>query len=352
MAQALLLVGGKGTRLHPLTLTRPKPMVHAAGVPIMEHLLGRARDAGITRLVLATSYLPEAFQSYFGDGSRFGLQLRYVTERTPLGTGGAIRNAARELTCGQDEPVVVFNGDILSGLDIGVLLERHRASRAAVTLHLTRVPDPRAFGLVPTDPDGRVLEFLEKPSTPEEIVTDQINAGCYVFRRSVIDAIPSDREVSVEREVFPGLLAAGELLHGMVDDSYWLDLGTPQAFVRGSADLVRGLAPSPVLSGVPGESLVLPGALVADSAVLTGGTTIGRGAVIEEGARIHRSVVLDHAHVGARAVVRDSIIGEYATVLPDVELAGAVIADRGSSSSDSSDNSDSSDRQVLSTVGA
>ena len=165
---------------------------------------------------------------------------------------------------------MVFNGDVLAGVDIAGLVAAHRAADADVTLYLTRVEDPRAFGLVPTDADGRVTAFLEKPTTPEEIVTDQINAGCYIFRRSVIDSIPFGRKVSVERETFPGLLASGATVLGVVDDSYWLDLGTPLAFVRGSADLVLGKIDSPALPGPVGESLVLPGAEVAADAVLSG----------------------------------------------------------------------------------
>ncbi|MEY9843341.1 sugar phosphate nucleotidyltransferase [Streptacidiphilus sp. MAP5-3] len=329
MTQALLLVGGKGTRLHPLTLTRPKPMVPAGGVPIMEHLVRRAAEAGVTRLVLATSYLPDAFRAHFGDGSAYGIELSYITEETPLGTGGAIRNAAELLTSGPDEPVLVFNGDILSGLDIADLVRRHRDARADVTLHLTRVADPRAFGLVPTDEDSWVLDFREKPTTPEEIVTDQINAGCYVFTRSVIDRIPAGREVSVEREVFPGLLADGGRVLGVVDTSYWLDLGTPQAFVKGSTDLVRGLVPSPALPGAPGEALVLDDAEVADGATLSGGTTIGRKAIVREDARVHGSVVMDGVVIGAGADVESCVLGENATVADGAVLRGAVIADGG-----------------------
>ncbi|MBF9068276.1 mannose-1-phosphate guanylyltransferase [Streptacidiphilus fuscans] len=327
MTQALLLVGGKGTRLHPLTLTRPKPMVPAGGVPIMEHLVRRAAEAGVTRLVLATSYLPDAFRAHFGDGSAYGIELCYITEETPLGTGGAIRNAAEMLTSGPDEPVLVFNGDILSGLDIADLVRRHRDAKADVTLHLTRVADPRAFGLVPTDEDNWVLDFREKPTTPEEIVTDQINAGCYVFTRSVIDRIPAGREVSVEREVFPGLLADGGRVLGVVDTSYWLDLGTPQAFVKGSTDLVRGLVPSPALPGPRGEALVLDDAEVADSATLSGGTTIGRKAVVREDTRVHGSVVMDGVVIGAGADIESCVLGENATVADGVVLRDAVIAD-------------------------
>ncbi|MEU1371334.1 NDP-sugar synthase [Streptomyces sp. NPDC005803] len=325
--EAILLVGGKGTRLRPLTVHTPKPMVPAAGVPFLTHQLARARAAGVEHIVLATSYLAEVFEPHFGDGSSLGLHIEYVTEREPLGTGGAIRNVAERLTSGPDEPVLIFNGDILTGLDIRALVTSHADSGADVSLHLTRVEDPRAFGLVPTDGTGRVTAFLEKPQTPEEIVTDQINAGAYIFRRSVIDTIPAGRPVSVERETFPGLLADGAHLQGMVDSTYWLDLGTPQAFIRGSADLVLGRAPSPAVPGRCGDRLVLPTASVAPDAKLTGGTVIGADAVIGAGARIEGSAVLAGAIVEPGAVITDSLVGAGARIGSRTVLAGAVVGD-------------------------
>ncbi|MFE3143537.1 sugar phosphate nucleotidyltransferase [Streptomyces scopuliridis] len=327
VTEAILLVGGKGTRLRPLTARTPKPMVPAAGVPFLTHQLARARAAGVEHIVLATSYLAEVFEPYFGDGSSLGLSLEYVTERDPLGTGGAIRNVASRLDSGPDDPVLIFNGDILTGLDIRALVRTHASSGADVSLHLTRVEDPRAFGLVPTDADGRVTAFLEKPQTPEEIVTDQINAGAYVFRRSVIDSIPEGRPVSVERETFPDLLAAGAHLQGMVDSTYWLDLGTPQAFVRGSADLVLGRAPSPAVPGQCGERLILPTATVAPDAKLTGGTVIGPSALIGEGARIAGSAILDGAVVEPGAVITNSLIGTGARVGARAVLSDTVVGD-------------------------
>lgn len=327
MTEAILLVGGKGTRLRPLTVHTPKPMVPAAGVPFLTHQLARARAAGVDHIVLATSYLAEVFEPYFGDGSALGLHIEYVTETEPLGTGGAIRNVASRLRSGPDEPVLIFNGDILTGLDIRALVAAHEESGADVSLHLTKVDDPRAYGLVPTDATGRVQAFLEKPQTPEEIVTDQINAGAYVFRRSVIDTIPAGRPVSVERETFPDLLASGAHLQGMVDSTYWLDLGTPQAFVRGSADLVLGRAPSPAIPGRCGDRLVLPTATVAPDAKLTGGTVVGEHAVIGEGARVDGSTVLAGAVIEPNAVVTDSLIGAGARVGARTVLAGAVIGD-------------------------
>ncbi|MET8577042.1 NDP-sugar synthase [Streptomyces sp. NPDC005012] len=327
MTEAILLVGGKGTRLRPVTVNTPKPMVRAAGVPFLQHQLARAAAAGVDHVVLATSYLAEVFEPYFGDGSSLGLHLEYVTEQEPLGTGGAIRNAASRLRSGPEEPVLVFNGDILTGLDIRALVRTHATSGADVSLHLTRVTDPRAYGLVPTDPTGRVTAFLEKPQTPEEIVTDQINAGCYVFRRSVVDTIPAGRPVSVERETFPDLLAAGAHLQGMVDSTYWLDLGTPEAFVRGSADLVLGRAPSPAVPGRCGDRLVLPSAVVAPDAKLTGGTVVGEGALVAGGARISGSTILPGAIVQPGAVITDSLVGARAHIGERTVLTGAVVGD-------------------------
>ncbi|WP_330294488.1 NDP-sugar synthase [Streptomyces sp. NBC_00503] len=327
MTEAILLVGGKGTRLRPLTTHTPKPLLRVAGVPFLTHQLARAAEAGVTRLVLATSYLAELFEAEYGDGSTLGLELVYATEPVPLGTGGAIRNAASLLTCGPDDPVFVFNGDILSGVDLTALREAHTRAGAAVTLHLTRVLDPRAFGLVPTDGDGRVQAFKEKPQTKAEIVTDQINAGCYVFTRSVINSIPVGREVSVERETFPGLLDSGALVRGFVDGSYWLDLGTPQAYVRGSADLVRGLVSSPALPGPVGEAIVLPGATVHPQAVLTGGTVVCEGAVVEAGAIVDGSIVLPAARIAERARVSGSVVGANAAVGAGTTLQSTVIGD-------------------------
>ncbi|AQT72782.1 MULTISPECIES: sugar phosphate nucleotidyltransferase [Streptomyces] len=327
MTEAILLVGGQGTRLRPVTVNTPKPMVPTAGVPFLAHQIARAAAAGVTHIVMATCYLAEVFEPYFGDGSDFGLSLEYVVEDEPLGTGGAIRNAGQRLTGGPDSSVLVFNGDILTGLDIRGLVEAHEAADADVSLHLVRVEDPRAFGLVPTDPDGRVLAFTEKPQTPEEIITDQINAGCYVFRRSVIDSIPAGRPVSVERETFPGLLASGATLHGVTENTYWMDLGKPESIIQASADLVRGVVPSPAVPGRRGESLVLPGAQVAAGAKLSGGTVVGAGARIEAGAVVQGSIVLDDAVIGRDAQVNASLIGARARVGARTVLDGTVVGD-------------------------
>lgn len=324
VAEAIVLVGGQGSRLRPLTLTTPKPMLPCAGVPFLTHELLRLAEVGIKHVVLATSYRSEVFADHYGDGGELGLAIDYVTESEPLGTGGGIRNVADRLTGAPGDPVVVLNGDVLSGHDLTAQLEQHRATGAAVSLHLVGVPDPRAFGCVPTDDDGRVTAFLEKAPEP---VTNQINAGCYIFRREVIDAIPGGRPVSVERDTFPGLLAAGARVQGYREDAYWLDVGTPSAFVRGSADLVRGVLASPAVTA-PGEALVAADALVAEDAVLSGGTVVGPGCVIGSGAVVTGSVLFDDVWVAAGAQVSDSVLGTGARVGERTEVRNAVLGDR------------------------
>jgi mannose-1-phosphate guanylyltransferase len=212
---------------------------------------------------------------------------------------------------------------VLSGVDLGGLLAFHHEQQADVTMHLVRVGDPRAFGCVPTE-NGRVTAFLEKTQDPP---TDQINAGCYVFNRSIIDRIPRGREVSVEREVFPALLSDGVRVCGYVDSSYWRDMGTPEDFVRGSADLVRGIAPSPALGGHRGEQLVHDGAAVSPGAVLIGGTVVGRGAEIGPGARLDGAVIFDGVKVEAGSVIERSIIGFGARIGPRALIRDGVIGD-------------------------
>jgi mannose-1-phosphate guanylyltransferase len=319
---AVVLVGGRGTRLRPLTLSAPKPMLPTAGVPFLEHLLSRIRAIGITHVVFGTSYMADVFADHFGDGSAMGMELEYLVEPEPLDTAGGIRNVAPAL---REPDVLVFNSDILSGVDLNDVLDTHRSSAADATLHLVKVDDPRRFGCVPTDEEGRVTAFLEKTDNPP---TDQINAGCYVFRREVIEAIPTGRRVSVERETFPGLLASGARLQGHVDTSYWLDVGTPEAFVRGSADLVLGTAPTTALPGPTGTSLVLPGADVHPDAVLTGGTTVGAGCVVGAGARIDGAVLFDGAVVGEHALVERSVLGAGVRIGAGAVISDTVVGDR------------------------
>jgi len=334
--EGIVLVGGQGTRLRPLTLTTPKPMLPVAGVPFLTHQLLRLREAGVEHVVLATSYRAEVFEAHFGDGTSLGLRLDYVTETEPLGTGGGIRNAAVALDGAPDDPVVVLNGDVLSGHDIARQVAAHRSVDADVTLHLVEVDDARAFGCVPTEPDGRVVAFHEKMPNP---VSNQINAGCYVMRRAVIDDIPAGRVVSVERDTFPALLAAGANVHGHVASAYWLDVGTPQAIVQASADIVTGLAASPAVTTtgavlaapdaaydgahVSGGSALGPGAVVQPGASVSA-SIIGAGAVIEEGARVIRSAIGARVRVGSRTTIVDGVVADGAEIGAENELIAGV----------------------------
>ncbi|MCS4489494.1 NDP-sugar synthase [Corynebacterium sp. ES2794-CONJ1] len=318
---AVVLVGGKGTRLRPLTTHTPKPMLPTAGVPFLAHLLARIKAAGITHVILGTSFKAEVFQEYFGTGEEFGLEIEYVFEETPLGTGGGIRNVYEKL---RHDNVIVFNGDVLGGTNLEAILEAHRAKDADLTMHLVRVSDPRAFGCVPTDSAGRVLKFLEKTEDPP---TDQINAGCYVFKKEIIEQIPPNRVVSVERDTFPLLLEQGRKFYGFVDTAYWRDMGTPDDFVRGSSDLVRGIAYSPLLAGKNGESLVDPSALVREGTLLLGGTVIGRGTEVGAGCRLDDVVVFDGVTIEPGAIIEDSIISHGAHIGANARIKGCVIGE-------------------------
>ena len=291
MTVGILLVGGFGTRLKPLTNEAPKPMLPVAGLPVTEHQILAAKKAGIHTLVLATSYLAEVFTPYFGDGAKWGMKILYAVEKEPLGTGGAIRNAAQLLS--RDEPIVVFNGDVLSRHSIADQIAFHLAKKADVTLHLIDVEDARAFGCVPTDADGRVTAFLEKMENP---VSRSINAGCYIFSPEVIDEIPLGNVVSIERETFPKLVADGRAVFGFKDQSYWLDVGNPAALFKGSRDLING------------QYQAMPGTTIAPDAIITGGTSIGSGCSIDAGARIHDCIIGDNVTIGAGAELSESFI--------------------------------------------
>lgn len=318
---AVVLVGGQGTRLRPLTVSTPKPMLPTAGYPFLAHLLARIKAAGIEHVVMGTSYKAEVFEEYFGDGSELGLEIEYVVEEEALGTGGAIRNVESHL---HFDTAMIFNGDVLSGADLGGILQTHADNEADVTLHLVRVPDPSQFGSVPTADDGRVEAFLEKTEAPP---TDQINAGCYVFERDVIRSIPQGRAVSVERETFPGLLKSGARVYGHVDTTYWRDMGRPSDFVQGSSDLVRGIAPSPLLEGRTGESLIDESAGIAGGAILVGGTSVGRGSTIGAGCRLDDCVVFDGVTIEPGAMIRDSIIASGTTIGANARIQDCVIGD-------------------------
>ncbi len=310
---AILLVGGRGTRLQPLTNNTPKPMLQVAGVPFTEHQILKARDAGISEIVLATSFKAELFEPYFGDGADFGISIKYAVEEVALGTGGAISNAAQVLSSANESngraPIAIFNGDVLSGHDLNAQFEFHEAKGADVTLYLTKVEDARAYGAVELDDFGKVSAFNEKMENPP---TNTINAGCYIFNRDVINTIPFGKVISVERETFPKLLNDGAKVFGFIDTSYWLDIGTPAALLKASRDLVfeKKL-----------EFLALEGSKISPSAKVNGGSVIGRAAQIGDAAQISGSVIGDGAKVGAGANLLNCFVAE------GFEVPGQVIAE-------------------------
>lgn len=319
--KAILLVGGKGTRLMPLTTSTPKPMIKVAGCPVTEHQIVKARDAGITEIVLATSYLADVFHPYFGDGSRFGLKIIYAVEEQPLGTGGAIANAAAHLDLHADESIFIFNGDVISAHDLRHQAELHNDAGADVTLHLVEVEDARAYGCVPTDSHGRVLQFLEKMDNP---IANTINAGCYIFNKSVIDQIPHGDVVSVERDTFPKLLNQDRRIHSVIDSRYWIDMGTPASMIKVSRDLIENPSLSKATPRSSASSLIAPDATIAPSAEITSGTYIESGVRIDDGARVSGSIIASGATVESGAVIVDSYIAPGSRVVSGSLLRGEI----------------------------
>lgn len=312
MAIGILLVGGMGTRLKPLTNQTPKPMLPVGGLPVTEHQLLAAKKAGINTVILATSYLSEIFTPYFGDGSKWGMKLLYAVEEEPLGTGGAIRNAAALVDFADStEEFVIFNGDVLSGHDIAAQIAFHRAKKSEATLHLIEVTDARAFGCVPTDSNGRVLDFLEKMENP---VTNAINAGCYIFNASAIAEIPAGKVVSIERETFPQLVKSGRPVFGYNEQSYWLDIGTPAALFKGSRDIVG----TGFLAG--------SGSKIGEGSLLTGGTSVGQGVAIGANCTITNSIIGDGVHIGENCTIADSFILHNSQVAPNSQIIGKYIS--------------------------
>ena len=316
--QAVILVGGFGTRLRPLTRDIPKQMLPVVDRPIIEHVVAHLAGHGVTRVVLSLGFRPEAFAYAYPDGTCAGLPLHYAVEPEPLDTAGAVRFAALEAGMGADDDTfLVLNGDVLTDLDIGAMVASHRAAGAEATLALTEVDDPSRYGVVPTDAEGRVLGFVEKPDA-ESAPSRWINAGTYVLEPSILDRIPDGRPVSIEREVFPAMAAEG-CLHAMRSDAYWIDTGTPEAYIRAQLDLVDGTRGD--LPAVHPSATVDPSAEVQRSIVMAGAT-------VGPGAHLLNSIVMDGGRVGAGAVVVDSVVGPGAHVgegasLTDLTVIGA-----------------------------
>ncbi len=292
--RGVVLVGGQGTRLRPLTYATPKQMLPVANRPMIEWVLGHLREHGVGDVVLSLGYKPDAFLAAYPSGVCAGVTLGYAVEDSPLDTAGAIRFAA--VSADIDGTFVVVNGDVLTGLDVSALMKFHAERGAEATIALTPVQDPSAFGVVPTDEQGRVQAFIEKPPR-DQAPTNLINAGTYVLEPSVLERIPGDRPVSIERETFPALVADGRLF-AMASDADWVDAGTVATYLLAN---LRHAPPSYSGDGVN------PSAVVRRS-VLGSAVTVGPDAVIE------RSVLMDGCTVGSGAVVRDSVVGPLATV--------------------------------------
>ncbi len=326
--KAVVLVGGFGTRLRPLTETVKKELLPLVDRPILDHVLDHLARHGVHEVVLSSPYLEEAFHPFI-EARRGDPTITWITEAAPLGTGGAIVNALGAL--GSD-PFFALNGDILTDLDLTGMLASHREREAVVTISLHHVEDARAFGLVSTDERGRVVEFLEKPLDP---LPGDVNAGTYVLEPAVLHPLSADRELSIEREIFPSVIASGGAVFGYLADAYWLDLGTPEKYLQAHFDLLDGKvhgityeAPwiAPTASLDPGARLgrwvaVGPEARIAPDAVVED-SVVHPGAAVGEGARVLRTIVGPGAHVGAGSTVEDCVLGAGARVPDGLVLSG------------------------------
>jgi mannose-1-phosphate guanylyltransferase len=318
--QAIVLVGGEGTRLRPLTESVPKPALTLVDRPFLAYMIEWLAGYGVTDVVLACGFLPDALrEALVGEEGRAGVRIRYVTEPEPRGTAGAIRFAAEELGDELEERFLALNGDVLTDLDLGALMYAHAESGARATLGLHPVDDSSAYGLVTSDGGGAVLEFLEKTGEP---TPGEVNAGMYVLERSVLDLIPAGEAVSIERDVFPRLVGDGLrclCLHG-----YWMDIGTPERYLQASWDILEGRVKTRVEPTAPGV-FVAAGSEVADGAKLGPRAVVGPGCRVAEGAEIRASVLLGECVVGEGALVRDSVLSSGVEVEGGARVEGTVV---------------------------
>jgi mannose-1-phosphate guanylyltransferase len=320
--RALILAGGLGTRLRPLTYTRPKHLLPIANRPHVEHVFDLLVGSGIDGVVLLTSYLPDAFTEAIERARARGLEVAVTREAEPLGTAGALKNA--EHLAG-DDTFLAFNGDILTDVDLGAVVAFHRSRKAEGTILLTSVENPSAFGVVPTDDEGRVQGFIEKPP-PDEAPTNLINAGIYVLEASVLERIPPAKVYSAEHQLFPGMVADGAPLFALATDAYWADIGTRENYLQANLDALEGRYRTDAVPE-PRAGLVL-----ADAAEIAGdarvwSSALGSGAVVEAGAFVERSVLLDGAKVSQGATVVDCVLGEGALVAAGAEAVERTIGD-------------------------
>lgn len=312
---AIILVGGEGTRLRPLTLELPKPVVPVLDRPFLKFQLDLLRRAGISDIVLCVAFRPERIRTVLGDGAADGVQLTYVLEETPLGTGGAVKNAEAAL----GDRVVVMNGDVLADMDLPAILRLHGEARAAATIVLHPVDNPSAYGLVETDADGRVLRFIEKPK-PEEITTNKINAGLYVLETRTLSIMPKGVPYSIERGYFPTLIASGERVQAHTHAGYWIDIGTHQKYLQVHLDLLSGRFPHAIKATRHGGGFVHENAVVDPAAVLEGnfyvgpGCHIGPASRIEDGSALISGVRVNGGTVRRSVIWSDTEIGEGSLV--------------------------------------
>ena len=319
--QAVILVGGEGTRLRPLTLGTPKPMVPLFDIPFLERTLGRLRAAGVQEVILAAGYLPAAIEEHFGDGSKVGMRVTYVVEDHPLGTAGALKNLEDRIT----GTFFVLNGDVLTSLDLAEMIAYHKAKGGVGVLHAIKVEDPSAFGCIVRDNAERVERFVEKPPR-EDAPTDEINAGTYLLERSVLDAIPAGRNVSIERETFPALLASGEHLYSYVTEDYWLDVGRPHQYLQAHVDVLDGkLDLAAAGSKETGAFYFTPGAEVPKNVKTP--AFVGEYATIDPSAQIGPYAVIGRgSKIGAGAIVRDSVLWDGVTVGAGAQISDSILA--------------------------
>jgi len=317
--QAIVLVGGEGTRLRPLTSAVPKPALTLVDRPFLAYMIEWLAAHGVTEAVLACGFLPDVLQEALGEGEHAGVKLTYVTEPDRRGTAGAIRFAADALGDDLDERFLALNGDVLTDLDLTALMDAHAEREARATIALHPVEDSAAYGLVSVDGEGGVTEFVEKTG---EAVPGEVNAGAYFLERSVLDLIPPDREVSIEREVFPHLVGDG--LSALRLDGYWMDIGTPARYLQATWDILEGAVATLVEPTGPGMH-VDPGAEIAESAVIGPRAVIGAGCRLEPGVEVRESVLLDGCVAGMGARIDRSILSAGAEVEPGATLEGAVV---------------------------
>jgi mannose-1-phosphate guanylyltransferase len=303
--QALILVGGEGTRLRPLTSLMPKPIVPLVDRPFMAFMLEWLARHGVDDVIMSCGFLATQVREVLGDGSRYGVALRFVEEPEPRGTAGALKYAEEFL----QERFLMLNGDVLSDMDLSAQIAAHERNGARATLALVAVEDPSPYGLVRQNDDDSVREFVEKPR-PEQIDSNFISAGAYVLERDVVDMIPPDRRVSIEHEIWPELVGAG--LFAYRHDAYWLDIGKPETYLQATYDILGGAVETSV--SADGGTVVGAGCQVAPDAAVGPLSVLGDGVVIGAGSRVERSVVLDRATIGAGCTISDSIVGPGAVI--------------------------------------